>query len=517
MIHRSVLSVLYHLFETMKSSTMNPMLRTFIRSSHLAGVALAVAVLLPAQIALAQPSIDRTAQSASRDFPALLISDIHFDPFHDPGKVKALAAAPVAEWKSIFAAAPSPDQAAAFDALQDKCHAKGVDTPFALLNSSLQAMKSHEPGAKFMLVAGDLIAHNFTCRYAASFPNAAPGDYDAFVLKTLAFVARELRTTFPGMPVYTALGNNDSNCGDYQLDANSSFLAAAGKLLTEDLSEADRQLAAKEFAAGGYYSVKMAAPMRNTRLIVLNDVFLSGKYRACGGQPDPTAANDEMEWMKHQLIQARQAGERVWVVGHIPPGIDPYSTIRKAGNICGSGEPVRFLASDKMADLMVEYADVVRLGVFAHTHMDEMRLLEPEGDDASKHRVAVKITPSISPVDGNNPSFTIAQVNAETASIGDYRVIAASNQTGIATQWATEYDYRETFHEPSYTPAAVDELVKRLKADQRAATPESRSYLRDYFVGDKSAQLSIFWPQYVCALDNYTAQSYAACSCSAGK
>ena len=43
-------------------------------------------------------------------FPALLVSDIHFDPFHDPGKVQQLVKATVSQWESILSAPPSPNQ-----------------------------------------------------------------------------------------------------------------------------------------------------------------------------------------------------------------------------------------------------------------------------------------------------------------------------------------------------------------------------------------------------------------------
>ena len=81
-----------------------------------------------------------------------------------------------------------------------------------------------------------------------------------------------------------------------------------------------------------------------------------------------------------------------------------------------------FLSSDKMADLLIEYGDVIRLGIFAHSHMDEIRLLEPEGSASSPaHGVAIKMVPSISPVDGNNPSFTVARVNPSSAVLQNYR------------------------------------------------------------------------------------------------
>ena len=475
----------------------------------------ALAQSLPASQAVPSPA-DQSKPAEAHSIPAFMISDIHFDPFHDPGKVKALVAAPVSEWKSILAAPASANQEQAFDSLQQTCNARGVDTPFVLLRSSLQAMQAHLPNAKFMVVSGDLIAHGFTCRYSTLFPNAAPGDYQAFVLKTLSFVVRELRAAFPEMPVYVALGNNDTGCGDYKLDANGSFLAEAGTIIAEGLPPTEREAAISQFAAGGYYSVSMATPMHDTRLIVVNDLFLSQKYTTCAGKSDTAAATAQMAWLEQQLTEAQKAGQQVWVMGHIPPGIDPYSTAEKLRNVCGGEKAVTFLASNQMADLLVDHSSVVRLAIFAHTHMDEMRLLKPEGKAGNDSTVAVKIVSSISPVDGNNPSFTIARVDPSTAVLEDYEVIAASNQTGVATRWAKEYDYRETYHEKEFTPATLGKLLGEFRADSTASAAISQAYIRDYFVGDASLLLSPFWPQYVCALDNRTSKSFAACVCSSG-
>jgi sphingomyelin phosphodiesterase acid-like 3 len=459
-------------------------------------------------------------RAESRTIPALLVSDIHFDPFHDPARMRELVSAPVTEWRSILSEPPSSNQAQAFASLQQNCNARGIDTPFALLHSSLQAMKAHQPDAKFMAVSGDLIAHAFTCRYSTLFPDSAPADYQAFVLKTLSFVVAELRATFPGMPIYAGLGNNDSGCGDYQFDAGSDFLSGAGKIITDGLPPLQQEGAIKEFADGGYYSVTMAEPMHDTRLIVVNDLFFSPKYSTCAGKPDSAAASRQLSWLQQQLAQARESHQRVWVVGHIPPGIDPYSTMSRFRDVCGGQSPVMFLSSDKMADLMVEYADVVQLGVFGHTHMDEVRLLQSLGaepQNAEAHLAAIKVVPSISPVDGNNPSFTVARVNPASAVLENFEVIAASNQTGIATVWAKEYDFAQTFHQAQFSPLTVKKMIDGFSLDHGANTPASEAYLRHYFVGDRAALLSPFWPQYVCALNNYTAKGYAACVCSTTK
>lgn len=477
---------------------------------------------VPSALAQGTPAAQSRAASSApgqgRTIPALLISDIHFDPFHDPAKAQKLVAAPVSQWASILAGPPSATQQQAFDALQSSCHARGVDTPFALLRSSLEAMRTRQPDAKFMAVSGDLIAHEFTCRYATLLPGARPGDYQAFVVKTLSFVMNELRAAFPGMPIYPTLGNNDTGCGDYKLDASSDFLTESGKILVEGLPASERDRALKEFAANGSYSVAMAAPMKGARLISLNDLFLAQHYSTCAGKDDPAAATAELNWLDHELAEARHAGEKVWVLGHIPPGIDPYSTIVKFRNVCGGQPPVAFLANDKLAELLAAYADVVRLGIFAHTHMDEVRLLRSEESEApGAASTAVKLVASISPVDGNTPSFTVARVDPSAGVLENYAVITASNQTGIGTRWAPEYNFAETYHKTQFSAAAVKELIDAFRADPGAQKPESQAYLRNYFGGDLSPVLAPFWPEYVCALGNHSAKAFASCMCSPAK
>jgi sphingomyelin phosphodiesterase acid-like 3 len=445
---------------------------------------------------------------------ALFISDIHFDPFHDPGKARQLDTAPVSEWRTILASSPSGDQRQAFESLQERCGGKGVDTPPELMRSLVAAMKAQNADAKFIMVSGDLVVHDFACRYHVLFPDAPSGAYQAFVLKTVSYVESELRGAFPDIPIYAALGNNDSGCADYQLDPDSDFFASVGGTFASGLPAAEARRAKKEFAAEGNYAIMMALPMKNTRLLVLDDTFLSPKYKTCSGKKSSVGADDEVAWLRSQLADARKAGERVWVMGHIPPGIDPYSTAEKLRNICGGQDAVMFMTSEKVPDLLVEYADVVKLGIFAHTHMDEIRLLRPESPGAAG--VAIKMIPSVSPVHGNYPSFTVASINPSSASMQDYTVIAASNLTGIDTKWTPEYNYAHTYHQSDFSPSALNAMIARFRSDKSAALPESNAYLRNYFPGNRAAELSPFWMQYTCGLNNYTDKAYADCVCHAG-
>jgi len=438
---------------------------------------------------------------------ALLVSDVHFEPFWDPEKVALLEAAPASQWNSIFAAAPSPNRAQRFEVLQQNCHTRGEDTSYPLLQSSLQAMRGPAAAIRFVTVSGDLISHAFECKYRALYPRATAGAYRSFVEKTISFVITQLNEITPGIPVYVALGNNDSDCGDYRLDTHSEFLTTTGTQITQAVPASQRDLALRTFADGGYYSVPLPAPIRNARLLVLNDIFMSARYTACSGKPSPTAGDDQLAWLQQQLNQARTLNQKVWVMGHIPPGIDAHGSMARMLSPCGPASPKMYLSSEKIADVLIANSDVVQLALFAHNHMDEIKLLQ-DGPNA----VALKTVPSISPVDGNNPAFTLAQVDPDTATLVDYRVLAADDQTGAGT-WTEEYDYALAYREPSYSAASVSQLLSRFTQDSTAATDASKTYLRSYFVGGKASVLAPYWPQYVCTLTHDSLAGFGACAC----
>lgn len=506
----------------MKMSRTSGRLRDAIRSCCLVCCVALIAVHAAAQAG----APDKSPVQAKHTGPAstveradagtiavLMVSDIHFEPFWDPAKAVKLAAAPASEWHAILAAPASPDQAARFVAVEQGCHTRGEDTTFALFASSLRAMRAHAAGAKFVTVSGDLMSHAFDCKFDAVFPKAEKGDYSAFAAKTVEYVVDELRAMLPGVPVYAALGNNDSGCGDYKLDANSEFLAATGKALVADVPPAEQARALETFAAGGYYSVSLPSPMKNARLLVLNDIFMSRQYTTCGGTPDPAPAVEQITWLQKEIAAARANNQKLWVMSHIPPGINPYSTISKMRNICGGKAPDFFLSSDDLANALAGSGDVVQLAIFAHTHMDELRLIGAGGKDP----VAMKMVASISPIDGNSPSITVARIDPADDLMKDYRVFVASNTTGIGTVWNEEYDFVKSLHEPAFSAPALEHMIAGFKADPNAATEASHNYLAHYYVRDASLALQAFWPEYVCALGNYTAESFKSCMCSGGQ
>jgi sphingomyelin phosphodiesterase acid-like 3 len=451
--------------------------------------------------------------------PVVMLSDIHLDPFHDPAKVTQLRTAAVGEWDAILNAPDTATQAADFAGLQRSCRSKGVDTPMPLLVSSLAAERAQMAKPLFVTVSGDLMAHQFDCKFHTLFPKASEADYSTFAAKTVAFVAWELHHTFPASPIYFALGNNDSGCKDYAEDMSSTFLQGDGQSFAGDaLDAANGAAIVKEFSQLGDYNVALPAPFEHTRLIVLQDIFESKKYTNCDGTPDKAAAAKQIEWLRAELAAAAQKREKVWVMAHIPPGIDAYSTFSKGGTVCGGGDPTMFLGSGALGDVLAEYAGTVKLGLFGHTHMDEMKLLHA----GAGMRVPVKLVPSITPVNGNNPAFTVAKVDPKTAMLVDYSVYAANNQTGIGAVWSKEYTYSTTYGLPDYSASSLEKLTSGFKSDKAGSEKDSLAYENFYFVGDpkvsanaKAEALRFVWHGYACSMTEMNADDFRTCACPA--
>jgi sphingomyelin phosphodiesterase acid-like 3 len=445
-----------------------------------------------------------------------MLSDIHFDPFRDPAKAAKLAAAPVAEWEAILKQPNSATQAVDFAALQRTCGAaKGLDSDHTLFASALEAARTDAAGAKFVTISGDLLVHQFDCRYQTL---VGKDGLSAFAAKTASYVVKRVEATFPGVPVYVALGNNDSGCGDYKLDEDDTFFGGSSDAIIQGLhgaSAAEVKQARQDYDTGGYFAVTLPAPIEKTRLLVFDDMYLSRKYTTCAGKTDARGSADLTAWLTAQLDGARQRGEKVWVMAHIPTGVDVFSTLKK-GDVC-SGTPETFLSSaatDGLVDMLVAHEDVVKLAIVGHTHMDEIRVLP---NDAGTGGVPVKGVASISPVNGNLPSLTVARIDPATAGMKDYAVYVASNKSGLDAKWAREYSFDEAYGEETFSAAVLRELVAGFDADPSGATAKSQAYEQFFDPGFPISPLILGWPQYACGIDHATAAGFKACACAGAK
>jgi sphingomyelin phosphodiesterase acid-like 3 len=416
----------------------------------------------------------------------LSISDIHFNPFADPALVAKLEAADVSQWDAIFASST----VTAFNIY-------GSDVNDPLLRSALAEMQKQLPSPAFVLISGDFLAHGFDKTYQQTATDKSPAAYTAFVTKTVAYVASALRKAYPGVRIYPTLGNNDSDCGDYAVAPNGAFLANFRDVWGPIVGSPSFS---RRFPTGGYYHADVPG-LKNVRIIALNTNYFSTHYQNPCGTPGPDPGLRELEWLDAELLLARAEHKRVWLLFHIPPGMDVYDT-ETAGGTCPELKPQTFW-KDEYAQRYLRITAAHRktiLGSFAgHTHQDEFRIANGN---------FIHMTPSVSPIFGNNPAFEIVDVGRS----GDVAGYVAWHLPNVTLPWAREYSFDEAYGKSKYDTATLTALAAAVGTDP--ATRETYFGYSSSMSPKSTASALATWQGYWCGLQAMTGAAFTACRCA---
>jgi sphingomyelin phosphodiesterase acid-like 3 len=425
-----------------------------------------------------------------RENSVLLVSDLHFDPFTAGAEVvKTLRVTPTTEWARVLSSA-SPGPPSTY----------GSDSNFPLLVSAGAAMRQAVPRPAFVVVTGDFLGHKFEQKYDSIFA-ATPdsGGAASFADSTMAFMARWMGGLFPtGVPIYPAIGNNDSGCNDYGMDTQFQRSAARSwARLARRGGHAAGFVAA--FDSGGYYTAR--PPASHATLVVLNDIYWSRSYDAACG---PDRGERELQWLAGVLRDARAAHSRVWLASHIPPGVDIYSSLRDPSN-----PTLMFTAAyvTPYDSLVRAYADVIALHVTGHTHMSEFRVYATASGGVPDVGV-----PAVSPLFGNNPGFASLRLGP-TGEVLDYTAYAFTGGGGVlqpgAGGWVTLFDFGALYRQSAVSGAAMTSAAALIASDSTV-----RAGWRLNYAGGRPGQnpTSVNWQGYWCAIRNLEGPTYAACA-----
>ncbi|MGH7114469.1 MAG: metallophosphoesterase, partial [Stellaceae bacterium] len=363
-----------------------------MKRSRPAGMRAAALRLLCGVLLAFAPFVAMPGAASEPTSHLLVMSDIHFDPMAQPRLVDRLAAAEPEKWRAIFQSAG------------DRRPAQyGSDTNWSLLASALQQMRRASPHPAMVLLPGDFLAHQFRQKFDAAAHARSTADYRGFVRKTMEFLARQFEHEFPATPILPVLGNNDADCGDYRLQANGPFLADTLPIVRALLGPAVGPAGRGPGFAHDWTSYGNAAvTVHGLRVLLVNTVFFSRSYRnACASSADVDPGQATIRWLAAELAAARRAHRPVWLVYHIPPGIDGYATWRKGA--CPDHILPMWDAryAQPFNDLVRRYRDTIAASFAGHTHMDDFRLTGDGGSDSG----FVLITPALSPIFGQNPAF----------------------------------------------------------------------------------------------------------------
>lgn len=427
------------------------------------------------------------AQASSTKF--LSIADLHFDPFTTCTAspcpiIEELENAPADQWHAIL------------EVNDSKPPQYKQDSNFVLLQSSLNEFKqlaaSEQP--QFILELGDLLAHKFQDKYKNYSAIKTDAGYKIFVEKTMEFLTNEIAKTFPTIDVYMSVGNNDSYLGDYVSDPDGPFfkdMAALWSGLIKDKN--NKAIMKQEFSSAGYYALDM--PQQSIlRLIVLNTNYFAPKSVA-----PADAAAKELSWFEQELANANANHQQVLIALHIPAGVDTFASLNQ--------QPFKIIEfwqpqySARFEDDLRQYSTSI-MGIFAgHLHGEWFQL--PNNDSVKK--VPVSFTPSISPVNGNNPAFKIYRYDSSSLQLQDFvTYFYAINTT---QSWNKEYDFNEV-----YQPECSDCQLADGMALLRETGPLAEAY-KLYYDSQSGTDIihTKYSPYYWCQTQTISAADYQSC------
>ena len=429
------------------------------------------------------------------------MSDLHLDPMADAGMVDRLAAAEPELWSGVL------------DASTDQSLGRyGRDTVWPLLRSALAQMAQTLPHPAFVLISGDFLAHDFRGEFDAAASDHSDAAYRIFVRKMMQFLAQQLQQAFPATPILPALGNNDEECGDYQLQPGGPFLADTLPIIGGLLGNAaDRPGFDQDWQRYGNYS----AHAGEIRVLSVNTNFLSVHYRnACGSPAEGDPGQATLVWLEAELAAAKAVGERVWLIYHIPPGIDAYATLRQGSCPQGIVSMWKESYAEAFAVLMRRYSDIVAASFAGHTHMDDFRLM---GDTRGRYGFAL-ITPAVSPIFRQNPAFRTLSYDAEGGIVDETTYELTNLPSTGPPQWRAEYTFTQYWNLPRIDAAALEHLYSALASD-----PGQRERWQTIF----AVSSPVYWtpfsgePQglaqavraFACASGNIGPETYGQCYC----
>jgi predicted phosphodiesterase len=334
-------------------------------------------------------SVCSFAANTDNKFNVLAFADIHFDPFtgclgnRTCPLIDKLRFSSAKEWPRILAMGDAEPQ-------QIK-----QDTNYRLLTSALnnlqQAADANHP--QFVLLLGDLMGHESRDKYKHFSGDKSAAGYQAFARKVFEFLTNEIAAAFPSLDVYTVVGNNDSYQGDYSIKPNGAFFHNTGVLWSGLIREPANQSAMqKQFSYAGYYSLVLPHQLR---LIAMNTNLFS--YKARGRNIDD-AAMRQLSWLHAELQRAKEANQAVFIIMHIPQGIDFYATDHtRLFRLVRLWKPQYIQRFDE--ELNQFSAEIA--GIFAgHLHKNWFQVITE-----NNHDIPVMGVTSISPIFGNDPGF----------------------------------------------------------------------------------------------------------------
>ncbi|GFO01813.1 sphingomyelin phosphodiesterase [Plakobranchus ocellatus] len=382
----------------------------------------------------------------------LHLSDTHYDAHYKAGS-NANCGEPLCCRQDDGVPANTSDGAGKFGDYRN------CDTPLWTLENMLQKLSAEKDTFDFIYWTGDLPAHDVW--------NQTRQDQ----LNILQHMVSLMLKYFPGKPVFPSLGNHEGApvnsfpppyiTGKYSISWLYDALAQSwSNWLPKDVIALVQK--------GAYYTV---SPHPGFRIISLNTNYCnSGNWWMLINTTDPTG---ELTWLIKTLQSAENAGEKVHILGHIPPG---DQGCLKAW-------------SWNYYRVVNRYQNIIAGQFYGHTHYDSFQVFYDE-TTLSKPVGVAYTAPSVTSYPGLNMGYRFYTVDGvykgSSYQVLDHETfflnLAKANVEGKIT-WEFEYSAKATYKMKSLYPSDWDNLIKVMMANQTVLETYNRLYFKSVHSG----------------------------------
>lgn len=365
------------------------------------------------------------------------------------------------------------------------------DSPYGLILSSIQYIKTSEQKVDFMIWTGDSPPHVPVNELSTK-----------MVIDVIGNMTSTIRSLLPDMIVFPALGNHDYWPQDQMPVSGSEVYTAVAEFWKPWLSEE----ALSTFRKGGYYSqiYKSNGTSHPLRIISLNTNLYYSPNKETINITDPA---DQFEWLEETLQFSRQNNEKVYIIAHVPIGFLPFTLFTTA---------MRDPFNERLVKYFRMYSDVIAGQFYGHTHRDSIMIVLDEKD---KPVGSAFVAPAVTPIkssleeESNNPGFCLYQYDTNSYSLKDlwhYFLNLTDANIRKEALWKLEYIMTKEYNIKDLQPESLQELVTRF---QKPQSVEFNNYYKNYIVNfDSSYECEgLCKEMQICAIQHVDTSSYVDC------
>ncbi|KAJ6517990.1 sphingomyelin phosphodiesterase [Mycena vitilis] len=294
------------------------------------------------------------------------------------------------------------------------------DSPVSLADSMLEEIEHLNP--RFSIFTGDVVEG---ATWLVDQPEVT-ADLAAFnaemALKLSAPIFPAIGNDSAPVNAFARTTSNTANNSQFVFDTQS---AGWGKWIGPNASSQVDHIS-------GSYTAKV--PGMDLRIISVNTQFWYKQnfwlYDSDVIQPDP---NGIIAFMVEALQAAEDAGDRAWIIGHIPLG----------------KEDTLVDQSNYYDQVLQRYKNTIAGQFFGHSHKDQFEIAYSNySEQTAQNAVSVAlIGPALTPTSGN-PAFKFYDIDPDTFEVMDASVFFTniSDPTfQVRPKWALFYSARETY------------------------------------------------------------------------